>query len=78
MTSESFSFIDQASGRACVLRVETNGADWPTGKVLHGECETLADVVPEQDAFYCPTCSYSGRISGEWYVQLLRCLAQTV
>lgn len=66
VNGDSFSFIDQASGRRCVLRVGTQPL---IAGVMHGDCPVLADVSPQMDAFYCSVCNYNGRIDGAWFMQ---------
>lgn len=58
-------FVDTASGRECVLVL---GAGMPV--VEHPDCDQPADVSVDLDAFYCPACSWNGRISGAWVVYL--------
>lgn len=39
--------------------------------VEHPGCAYRAEVFPELDAFFCRGCRWNGRISGEWFMQLL-------
>jgi hypothetical protein len=62
-------FTDPISGSVCVL-VNDPTADWWDGGVgvRHPSlgCARLADVSPDLDAFYCPDCGWTGRVSGAW------------
>lgn len=40
--------------------------------VEHPQCDHLADVSAELDAFYCTVCEWSGRIGGAWYASKVR------
>ena len=46
-------------------------ADDAKSGIRHDGCDTLADVSPELDAAFCPTCHWQCRISGAWYYGLL-------
>lgn len=66
-------FTDPISGRTMVLDMTNAAAGTPydgTHGVEHVGCARLADVSPELDAFYCPECRCSGRISGAWFMDL--------
>lgn len=39
--------------------------------VGHPDCDQLADVSLELDAFYCSACRWNGRVSGAWVVDQL-------
>jgi hypothetical protein len=58
-------FTDPVTGERCTLLVRS-GRPW----VVHAGCPALADVVPVLDAFYCPSCGWSGRVSGAWAAEL--------
>lgn len=63
-------FMDGVRRDECILHV------WPAGtlfdglKVEHPGCACLADVSADLDAWYCPACSRSGRVSGAWAVDM--------
>lgn len=64
-------FIDLVSGLACVLIIPTNGHAYPRNGepkigISHPECDQLADISVELDAFWCPKCRMNGRVSGHW------------
>jgi len=59
-------FTDPVSGQEVVLHF----GDAPG--VEHPGCGFRAEVSPELDAFYCTHCRRSGRISGAWFMDLLR------
>lgn len=60
-------FQDPISQRRVYLVLSPSGFHG----VEHGTCDTLADVVVELDAFFCPACHCSGRLSGAWAVDKL-------
>lgn len=64
-------FVDIIHDFTCALVIdgESIGVRHPGER--HLDCPTLADVSPHLDAFYCGSCGYNGRISGEWYVERL-------
>lgn len=39
--------------------------------VEHPGCPEVADLALEYDAFYCPRCRWSGRITGAWAVAMI-------
>lgn len=68
-------FRDPISRRLCVLRIGV-GVDrlrpgLPGAVVSHGTCPQPANVSPDLDNFYCSTCGWNGRVSGEWVMDLL-------
>lgn len=69
-TAARRSFVDPTSGKERELLVLTNcdGA-FDALKVDHG-CSELADVSADLDAWFCPACQRSGRISGAWAVDM--------
>lgn len=70
----SHAFVDPISGREVFLSFTTDDPSWwdGTAGVAHGVCDRLADVSADLDAFYCPDCKWSGRISGVWAVDMIR------
>lgn len=65
----SHPFIDPVSHQPVVLHVST---DITACGVEHPDCDQLADVSPNLDAFYCRCCRWNGRISGAWFADLFR------
>lgn len=65
--SATHPFIDPVSGEACAVHM---GKDDPG--VEHPRCGYRAEVTPELDAFFCRYCGWNGRLSGAWFVDLLR------
>lgn len=65
-------FNDPISGTTMVLVLgdEKSRPYDGTHGVEHPGCPRLADVSPDLDAFFCPMCSMSGRISGAWFMEL--------
>lgn len=69
-------FTDLVSGAQCVLVVPAGGRVYPRpgepkAGVEHPGCGVLADLCIELDAFWCPGCGWSGRVSGAWCVDVL-------
>lgn len=62
-----YPFIDPVVHREVTLVVNS---DITASGVEHPDCDRLADVSPEMDAFYCTQCSWNGRISGAWFVDM--------
>lgn len=60
----NYPFTDPSSGAECVLVIDATAAG--EHGVEHPGCSTLADVVPQLDAWYCPDHDHQGRISGAW------------
>lgn len=70
-----YAFTDPITDRVVGLKVGI-GIDrmrpgLPGMVVVHGDCPTPADVSPDLDCFYCPTCGWNGRISGQWAMDML-------
>lgn len=63
LITDRYPFTDPISGQRCFLRL-------PEKAIEHPDCEHLADVSPELDAFYCSTCRWNGRVSGAWVVDV--------
>lgn len=59
-------FIDPVSGEQVILHMDPDAPG-----VEHGACPYRAEVFPELDAFFCRHCTWNGRISGVWFVELL-------
>lgn len=70
--AERYPFIDPISGQEVVLVMGDEDSKPYDGShgVEHPDCEELADVSPELDAFYCTGCKWNGRISGAWFMDL--------
>lgn len=66
--ARAFPFTDPVSGREVKLLV---GGAFGSG-VEHPDCDQLALVTPALDNFYCTHCRWNGRISGAWYMDVLR------
>lgn len=64
-TSRQYPFTDPVSGRECIVHF----GDAPG--VEHPDCIYRAEVSPDLDAFFCFECSFNGRISGAWFMDLL-------
>jgi hypothetical protein len=65
MGTEAYPFIDQASGREMAVYFGDHAG------VEHPDCDYLAEVMPDLDAFFCRYCQWNGRISGAWFMGLL-------
>lgn len=59
-------FIDPISDRECVLHIGDEAG------IEHPGCQFRAEVYPALDAFFCRECQWNGRISGAWFMDLLR------
>lgn len=70
-------FTDPVSKRRCLLVIPPAGKIFPaegepkTG-VAHPGCTELADLSLDLDAFFCPECKLSGRISGAWALDRIK------
>lgn len=80
MTTEH-SFHDPLSQRTVVLVIgddrSTTGVrhkdiEWNVGNTVARGCAGLADVSPELDSAYCSTCQWQARISGAWFMDMIR------
>ena len=60
-------FVDPSSGLEVFLHMGPEDFG-----VQHGACPYRAEVHPHLDAFYCSHCQWCGRISGAWFMNLLR------
>lgn len=66
LETPTFPFIDPVSGKPCAVHLgDASGIE-------HPGCKFRAQVSPELDAFFCRECGFSGRISGAWFIELLR------
>lgn len=65
-------FRDGVSGREMTLVLGPEPLRPYDGKhgVRHPDCDHLADVSPDLDAFYCSECKWNGRISGAWFMDM--------
>lgn len=52
--------------RAVVLVVDSKKPLFEALKVEHPDCDQLADVSLDLDAYFCTGCQWNGRISGAW------------
>jgi hypothetical protein len=74
-------FTDPVSNAECELVIPPGGQVYPqpggakTG-VAHPGCPAIADLAIELDAFWCPACRRSGRVSGAWCTDLIRAAGQ--
>lgn len=69
-------FTDPITHRQCLLVVPPGSLLFATGDepkvgVEHPDCEHLADISVELDAFYCQECRWNGRVSGAWVVDVI-------
>lgn len=69
-------FTDLITRQSCELVVPQNGRvyatkDEPKIGVAHPRCDALADLAVDLDAFYCPDCEWSGRVSGAWAIDMI-------
>lgn len=76
-TTVGYSFRDPIKQRVCQLVVPRDGSYFPTGDepkigIAHPDCDHIADVSPNLDAFYCPACRWNGRVSGAWVVGVVK------
>lgn len=70
-------FSEPVRTKWCELVIPDGGrvfpsADEPKIGVRHPDCDELADLALELDAFYCQSCRYNGRISGAWAHDVIR------
>jgi hypothetical protein len=70
-------FTDLVSGRACTLVIPPPGSlspkhGMPKAGIRHPDCDQLAGISAGLDAFYCPACRYSGRVSGAWCLDMIK------
>lgn len=63
-------FTDPIKGDECTLHVEPMQPAFDGIWVEHAGCDELADVSADLDAWYCPACSRSGRVSGVWAMDM--------
>lgn len=61
-------FVDPISGQTVTLHI--TGSQYGDAGVGHPGCDHLAEVYPDLDAFYCPSCGWNGRITGAWFMDL--------
>jgi hypothetical protein len=68
-----FTFLDPIRDRLCALVVPPDGRVYGEPKIgiAHPDCDSLADLSVELDAFYCPACGWNGRVSGAWCVDMI-------
>lgn len=64
-------FTDPARNEQCELVIPAGGRvhpinDEPKIGVAHPDCDEIADLALDLDAFFCPACKRNGRISGAW------------
>ena len=59
-------FTDPIRHQECTLIVRPGWVG-----IFHPGCSQSADVCIPLDSFYCPSCKYSGRMSGAWVVDLI-------
>lgn len=52
--------------------VRHEGIQWKAGGEVLTGCDKLAAVSPELDSAFCPNCHWQCRISGAWFVDVLR------
>ena len=69
--------LDVVSGGWCELVVPVGGKVYPQeGEpkigIAHPRCISVADLAIDFDAFFCPTCKRSGRVSGAWAADIIR------
>jgi len=69
-------FVDPIRQRKCVLVIPPEGRVYPTAGepkigIAHPDCDELADLSVELDAFYCPACGWNGRVSGAWCIDMI-------
>lgn len=50
-----------------IRHTSNSGESLPDGPA----CDELADLSIDLDAFYCPSCGRSGRVSGAWCVDVI-------
>lgn len=71
-----FAFLDPIQNRQCVLVVPPDGRVFasrgePKIGIEHPDCDQVADLSIDLDAFYCPVCRWNGRVSGAWCVHVI-------
>ena len=71
-----FSFVEPISGDQCELVIPPGGRVFPEDGapkigVDHPGCIELADLAVHIDAWFCPKCSRSGRVAGNWVLDLM-------
>ena len=64
-------FYELVRGGECTLVVPLDGRVYPQAGepkigVEHPDCDAVADLAIELDAFFCPQCKRNGRVSGAW------------
>lgn len=64
-------FYELVRGGECTLVVPPGGRIYPQAGeakigVAHPDCDAVADLAIELDAFFCPQCKRNGRVSGAW------------
>ena len=66
-------FLDPIRGQMCALVIPVDGTVWHEPKigVAHPDCDALADLSVELDAFHCQSCRWKGRVSGAWCVDMI-------
>ena len=70
MSALDHPFKDGVRGDVCILHVEPTQPAFDGIRVQHPGCDALADVSADLDAWYCPKCSRSGRVSGAWAIDM--------
>jgi hypothetical protein len=73
-------FTDAVSDQECALVIPPRGKVFPEEGapkigIAHPQCDALADLAIELDAFFCPRCQWNGRVSGAWCADVLRSAA---
>lgn len=76
MDAIEVAFVDPIRNAPCVLVVPPEGRVYPSeGEskigVRHPDCEVLADLAIELDAFHCQSCGRGGRVSGGWAIDVI-------
>ena len=76
MAEVTYPFTDDVSGRVCDLVIPPHGNVFavpgqPKIGVRHPDCDAVADLCMDLDAFYCPACKWNGRISGAWAADVI-------
>ncbi len=66
-------FVDPVRDSPCALVIPDDGRLFREPKIgiAHPNCDTLADLSIELDAFYCPACAWNGRVSGAWCAEMI-------
>jgi len=70
-------FIDPIGGGWCDLVVPPGGKVYPQDGepkigIAHPRCISIADLAIDFDAFFCPSCKRSGRVSGAWAADVIK------